>query len=777
MFGACSQKDIGCAAGVDTSAACAYYEVVTTGTRNCTTEQQLLYFTTRKYSTGLTGIRTKYTVYLESGHSSAIVSNTARYAALRHARLSCGYDVLIPQRAGNPERSSRWPLLFRSQCDATDGILCDIGMPVQHLGVRYNCRVFCLNRKILAIRPKLHLADDGNYRETRWFTTWKRRNEREDHFLCRGLAEVTGQDKVPFGQTAVSALDALVAAETCEELWTPDSPHIGQALAGVEIIGNGSGSHHQLRKLDTRLRHIISATAKCGGVYVYSNQRGCDGGRLYYDGCALIVVNGDVVAQAAQFSLADVEVVTATVNLEDVRSYRASVSSRMEQASGARRIPTVEAPSFCLGTPGANYVTDPPTLPRPLRIHSPEEECALGPACWLWDYLRRSGSAGFFLPLSGGADSSSVAAIVGVMCGMAVDAAAAEKHERNGATGGENENGRQDVGGTVTREVRRLMGLKEGEQVPCDPRDLARSVMHTCFMGTENSSKATRGRAAALADQIGAYHSNIAIDTAVGAVVGIFRTLTGKTPRFLSRGGTSTEDLALQNIQARLRMVMAYLLAQLLPWVRGRHGFLLVLGSANVDEALRGYMTKYDCSSADLNPIGGISKVDLKRLLAWAARERGYTALAEIAAAPPTAELRPLAEGTDEADEHSQVDEEDMGMTYEELSHFGRLRKVARCGPVSMFQNLLSAWRHLSPAEIAAKVKRFFFFYSVNRHKMTTLTPSYHAEEYSPDDNRFDLRPFLYPTRWPRQFAVIDSMLKGLPPGRIDGEGANDLKK
>ena len=662
----------------------------------------------------------------------------------------------------------------RSQCDATDDILCDVGMPVQHLGVRYNCRVFCLNRKILAIRPKLHLADDGNYRETRWFTTWKRRNETDDHTLSRELAEVTGQNKVPFGHAAISALDALIAGETCEELWTPDSPHIGQTLAGVEIIGNGSGSHHQLRKLDARLRYMISATAKCGGVYVYSNQRGCDGGRLYFDGCALIVVNGKVVAQAAQFSLADVEVITATVNLQDVRSYRASVSSRMEQASDERRLPIVEAPLFCLGTPGANYVTHPPTLPQALRLHSPEEECALGPACWLWDYLRRSGSSGFFLPLSGGADSSSVAAIVGVMCGMAVDAAASEKAELAAEARGEK--GRSG-GGAVTKEVRRLVGLSEEQEVPTDPRELANCVLHTCFMGTENSSSATRGRSAALADQIGAYHSTITIDTAVSAVVGVFRALTGKTPQFLSRGGTSAEDLALQNIQARLRMVMAYLLAQLLPWVRGRQGFLLVLGSANADEALRGYMTKYDCSSADVNPIGGISKVDLKRLLAWAARERGYSALAEIAAAPPTAELRPLAEGADEADEHSQADEEDMGMTYEELSHFGRLRKVARCGPVSMFQNLLSAWRHLSPAEIAVKVKRFFFFYSVNRHKMTTLTPSYHAEEYAPDDNRFDQRPFLYNTRWPRQFAFIDSMLKVLPPGRIDENQAKDAKK
>ena len=43
---------------------------------------------------------------------------------------------------------------------------------------------------------------------------------------------------------------------------------------------------------------------------------------------------------------------------------------------------------------------------------------------------------------------------------------------------------------------------------------------------------------------------------------------------------------------------------QLRPWTRKRSGFLLVLGSANVDEGLRGYLTKYDCSSADINPIG-----------------------------------------------------------------------------------------------------------------------------------------------------------------------------
>jgi NAD+ synthase (glutamine-hydrolysing) len=49
--------------------------------------------------------------------------------------------------------------------------------------------------------------------------------------------------------------DIIVGTETCEELFTPNSPHIAMGLAGVDIIGNGSGSHHQLRKLDTRCSH------------------------------------------------------------------------------------------------------------------------------------------------------------------------------------------------------------------------------------------------------------------------------------------------------------------------------------------------------------------------------------------------------------------------------------------------------------------------------------------------------------------------------------------
>jgi NAD+ synthase (glutamine-hydrolysing) len=53
-------------------------------------------------------------------------------------------------------------------------------------------------------------------------------------------------------------------------------------------------------------------------------------------------------------------------------------------------------------------------------------------------------------------------------------------------------------------------------------------------------------------------------------------------------------------------------------------------------------MTKYDCSSADINPIGGINKSDLKSTLIYLSSELQIPVLAEIAGAKPTAELRPM---------------------------------------------------------------------------------------------------------------------------------------
>ncbi|KAH8986847.1 glutamine-dependent NAD synthetase with GAT domain-containing protein [Lactarius akahatsu] len=625
--------------------------------------------------------------------------------------------------------------------DKTADILCDIGMPVIHKNVIYNCRVIVHNRQILLIRPKMWLANDGNYRELRYFTPWPKHRQWEDYYLPRIVRAVTGQVKVPFGDCVVSTIDTCIGVELCEELFTPASPHILMGLDGVEIFTNSSGSHHELRKLNTRVELIKEATLKLGGVYLYANQQGCDGDRLYYDGCAMIALNGRIIAQGSQFSLTDVEVVSATIDIEDVRAHRAR-SSRSMQAAAAERYHRIEAP-IALSSGKFDVIEE---LNRPaaqsyeVRYHSPEEEIAFGPACWLWDYLRRSRTQGYFLPLSGGIDSCATAVIAYSMCRLAVDAA------RSGNA-------------QVIADARRIVGEPEGsEYVPTDPRELCGRILHTCYMGTENSSAETRMRARELAEAIGSYHKDLNMDHVVTALRTLFQLVTGLRPRFRAHGGSDAENLALQNIQARLRMVIGYFFAQLLPWARGRVGGLLVLGSANVDESLRGYLTKYDCSSADVNPIGGISKTDLKRFIAWAQENFQLPVLSSFLTAVPTAELEPITET------YVQADEADMGMTYDELSVFGRLRKVEKSGPYSIFTKLVHEWGgRLSPRQIADKVKLFYFEYARNRHKMTTLTPSYHAEAYSPDDNRFDMRPFLYPSRFPWQFRKIDEVAAALP--------------
>ncbi|KAA8498143.1 Glutamine-dependent NAD(+) synthetase [Porphyridium purpureum] len=680
-------------------------------------------------------------------------------------------------------------------CFSSD-MLIDIGMPVMHRGASYNARVLIVQNKIQLIRPKMWLADDGNYRESRWFRAWPSDRGTES-FLLPACVQSSAfeQDSVPIGNAILQLKDCALAIETCEELFVPQPPHVQYGLHGVDLISNGSGSHHSLRKLSQRLDLITSATKRIGGAYIYANLIGCDGGRLYYDGCNLVVINGHVLAQGEQFSVErECFITVAHIDLAEVERYRSGVVSRGAQAallSAQQPIPrinvcTADGALLALGniaragdTTSVSFLRQAERVSRPLkkiRLYLPEEEIALGPACWLWDYLRRSNMRGFLLPLSGGADSAATATLVASMCSLVF--AAIEKghlgvlHDlrrlvRKTATLPPNQDKR-------TIEERQAME----EWVPRSPQEIAEELFVTVYLGSENmSSTETRNRARRLSQQIGAFHLDLNIWPGVEALLQVFASAfpAAGAPKFKVHGGSHEENQALQNIQARIRMVVAYLLAQLTPWARGQTGTLLVLGSANVDEALRGYLTKYDCSSADINPIGGISKTDLKAFLRWASTKRlerdsgalrtgvlggglGLTELVQILEAPPTAELEPITAT------YTQTDEIDMGMTYEELSMYGKLRKIMHSGPVSMYFQLLRDWApsSISPRMIAEKVKFFFRMYGINRHKMTTLTPSYHAESYSPDDNRFDLRQFLYNPGWTWQFARIDLAAKAL---------------
>lgn len=64
-----------------------------------------------------------------------------------------------------------------------------------------------------------------------------------------------------------------------------------------------------------------------------------------------------------------------------------------------------------------------------------------------------------------------------------------------------------------------------------------------------------------------------------------------------------------------------------------------------MDESLRGYFTKYDCSSSDINPIGSFSKYRLREILNYFYDLHKFEVIKDVLEATPTAELRPLAAG------------------------------------------------------------------------------------------------------------------------------------
>lgn len=659
-----------------------------------------------------------------------------------------GYG-LLDHWLENDVYANSWDVVAEiiSHQDCQD-IIIDLGLPIQHRGCSYNARAIALNGEILAIRPKLDLCNDGNFREMRYFTPWPR-GRVDDYALPDVIQQLPRKQKrCRIGEVAFEALDGSFASETCEELWTPNSPHSLYSLAGIEIVLNSSGSHHELRKLNTRINLMLEATAKTGGVYMYSNQRGCDGDRLYYDGCSLIMNSGKVLAQGSQFSLRDVEVQTAMVDLDEIWSWRTSRSRGMQANDpSVQKIERIQVDFHLCQKPKALDPRARLTEAIEPRYHVPEEEIALGPACWMWDYLRRSRAAGYLVPLSGGIDSCATATIVYSMCRLVV----AEIKAGNEV---------------VIADAKRL--CLDDYQEDMSAQQFCSNIFSTVFMGMKKqSSKETRGRAKELAAAIGARHTDTNIDPMFQALLAtVTPILTSEglksEPKFEVEGGTRTQNLALQNFQSRSRMVLAYALGQLLPEARGRNGGLLVLGSANVDECLRGYLTKYDNSSADINPIGGISKTDLKRFIKWAETSFDLPILQQFLDAVPTAELEPITES------YVQSDEADMGFTYDQLSILGRLRKTFKLGAVGMFERLVVDWSdHMDPRAVYKKVRDFMYYYAINRHKMTTMTPGLYLESYTPDDNRFDLRPFLYP-RFTFEHRKIENMLKKVRDIHLD---------
>lgn len=316
------------------------------------------------------------------------------------------------------------------------------------------------------------LAGDGLYREPRHFTAWTKERQVETYKLPQVIKDITKQKTVPIGDFVLETPDTSVTCETCEELFVPRNPSIFSGLSGAEIILNSSASHAELRKLGQRLDLIANSTKSNGGLYIYANATGVDGdARILYDGSSMIIQNGVVLSQSSQFSLLPVEVIVATVDLGRVRSYRTS-HSRNVQAAAQLEFPRVDC-DITLSRPSSDvfFSTGGISPAIPIKLLDPMEEIHLATASFLWQYLVRTNSPGYFLALSGGLDSSTVALFVFGMAKLVL------KSIKNGEE-------------STLRDLRKVVGIEDFN--PQTAEEILSKVLHTCFMGTVNSSDDTR---------------------------------------------------------------------------------------------------------------------------------------------------------------------------------------------------------------------------------------------------------------------------------------------
>ncbi len=329
-----------------------------------------------------------------------------------------------------------------------------------------------------------------------------------------------------------------------------------------------------------------------------------------------------------------------------------------------------------------------------------EEEFTRAVTLGLFDYLRKSRSHGFVVSLSGGADSTAVSCLVA----QAIRFAAAEL----GLDG-----------------VKQKLGFLRGLEAIPDAEGLIARLLTCVYQASSNSSTTTRDAARRVAQALGATFHEFDITVLVDEY-------TKMVERGLGRRLTwATDDIALQNIQARVRSPGIWMVANLQN--------ALLLATSNRSEAAVGYATMDGDTSGGLSPIAGIDKAFLRQWLRWLETEGplGLGAIPELAVVnrqAPTAELRPL--------ESKQTDEDDL-MPYPVLDAIEKAAIRDKQTPVEVFVRLQVEFPKHSRAELGLWVERFFRLWCRNQWKRERYAPSFHLDDENLDPKTWCRFPIL----------------------------------
>ncbi len=570
----------------------------------------------------------------------------------------------------------------------TRGMIVCFGLPLGHQKGVYNVCALAVDGALRGFVAKRALAGDGIHYEPRWFKPWPAG--------ARAVVELQGRE-LPLGDVIFDCGGVRLGFEICEDAWMAERRGAELSLSGVDVILNPSASHFAFGKHIVRRRLVLEGSRAFGVTYLYANLLGNEAGRAIYDGDALVATDGVLVAEARRFAFTDGELTSAVVDIELPRVRHGALSGfspAVIDEPGSRVAVPFEFPKLA-------------PVPLVFNVRSweqgeyvKEEELARALSLGLFDYMTKSRSRGFVVSLSGGADSSGIACARRSLVGFAAQSLGIEG---------------------LKSKLAYVPGVAQAE----DARGIVHAVLTTVYQATRNSGEVTRQAAREVAQAIGARHLELDVDAQVQGYIAMIEGAIGRPLAW------QTDDVALQNIQARTRAPSVWLLANI--------ASALLLSTSNRSEAAVGYATMDGDTAGGLAPIAGIDKAYLRKWLVWM-QTTGPAGLAPIPALSavnqqaPTAELRPAGE--------NQTDEGDL-MPYDLLDAIERAAIRDKRSPLEIFELMSVQFPQHAREALVTWIERFFRLFSRNQWKRERYAPSFHLDDENLDPKTWYRFPIL----------------------------------
>ncbi len=198
-----------------------------------------------------------------------------------------------------------------------------------------------------------------------------------------------------------------VGVSICEDAWNPAGPILDQADSGAELIVNLNASPYAEGKLARRERMMATRAADASCALVYVNQVGGQDELVFDGGSMVFDAEGALIARSPQF-VEDVMIVDLDIEpvyrkrLLDPRGRPTDLLLPIEMTRGEE----IEA------TEAQRNSSEAPLLPASVAEHlDPDEEVYRAIVLGTRDYLVKNGFTDVVIGLSGGIDSTLVAAI------------------------------------------------------------------------------------------------------------------------------------------------------------------------------------------------------------------------------------------------------------------------------------------------------------------------------------------------------------------------------